>query len=311
MENLKEKILDALLTKSELQSGAELADMFSVSRNAVCKAVHSLIEEGYPIAVKKNKGYELPSKFNKLSKEAINFKSGLSLPVIVYDSTDSTNSQAKRLSINPPFLVCSDAQTEGRVRMGRTFYSPKGGIYFTYCFAPSSSDCQKYLAVTSFAAVAVCLAVKALTGKNCKIKWVNDVYLEGKKLAGILTEATTSLESGMMERIYVGIGINLLPFEQSSLKEGAAFLMTDEIKNDLIASVLKDLFDYERKKEEYMRLYRELSMVIGKKVCLTKDGERLTAVALSVDDEGGLTVRLDKNGKTETIRSGEVSLRPL
>lgn len=133
-------------------------------------------------------------------------------PIYLYDSLESSNLTAKQLALTGAphgTLVLTSHQQAGRGRMGRVFESPAGkGVYLSLLLRPdlSAADAQT---VTIGAAVAVARAVKALCGLELSIKWVNDLYYQGRKVCGILTEAGTDIESGQLEWLVVGIGLNL------------------------------------------------------------------------------------------------------
>ena len=189
----------ALLAQKEgrYASGQELADTLGVSRNAIWKAVKALQAQGYTIESLPSTGYRLRQKADILTRDAICEALHVPLKLHLLDKVDSTNNYAKTLSeLSLPQLVVSEEQTAGRGRLGRSFYSPAGkGIYMSFAFCPQLELSQAML-VTTMTAVAVCRALESLTGLHPKIKWVNDIYLNEKKLCGILTEAETNFETG-------------------------------------------------------------------------------------------------------------------
>ena len=194
-------------------SGQYLAEKLGVSRNAVWKAINSLKNDGYKITSSTNKGYCLSESCDILSQSTIERLCGENTDIKIFESLDSTNNEAKRETANgktdKPLLIISEEQTLGRGRNGRNFYSPKGtGLYFSLVTSPKS-DLTSAVGITSYAAVCVVEAIKELTGTDTKIKWVNDIYLDGKKLCGILTEAVSDFETGTVSNIIIGIGINL------------------------------------------------------------------------------------------------------
>ncbi|HBL83864.1 MAG: biotin--[acetyl-CoA-carboxylase] ligase [Clostridiales bacterium GWF2_38_85] len=316
---LKSEILKELEANRDTDlSGQMLAEKLSVSRNAVWKAVNTLKDEGYTILSGQNKGYRLAENNDLISAEGIkNFlcDKNKQLPVYIYKEIDSTNNEAKRLIANgmtTNALIAAETQTAGRGRFGRQFYSPEQtGIYMTLIVNPQFNINDAVL-ITSAASVAVVRTIEKLTDKKPQIKWVNDVYLDGKKICGILTEATTSFETGTVQSIIIGIGINIstadFPVE---LKDVAAALNPDGItRNKLIATIVDNLLELTDNLTDrsFLDDYRSHSLVIGKHIDYYKNGEKFNAYAAAIDDTGGLVIR-NANGSEETLRSGEITVR--
>lgn len=310
---LKNDILAELLKNNDYVSGENLARKYDKSRAAVWKAVKSLANDGYKIDAVTNKGYRLYESNDVTSQESIQSKLKSNAQVLYYPCVDSTNNVCKKLLAQGKegvFLVVSDQQTAGRGRQGKTFVSPaNSGIYFSLVLRPNTSF-KNAVTATTAASVAVCRTIERLTDKKPQIKWVNDVYLDGKKICGILTEAITNFEDGTVDSVIVGIGINLkegaFPEE---LKDIAGVLNADVNKNQLVAGVVDELIeintgDYEK----FIDYYRTHSMVIGKKIRIIKAGEETFATAVSIDRQGGLEVELE-NGERTVLRSGEISIR--
>ncbi|MDR1131525.1 MAG: biotin--[acetyl-CoA-carboxylase] ligase, partial [Oscillospiraceae bacterium] len=211
--SIKKAVLTMLEKNRERYiSGQEFAETLDVSRTAVWKAVRALREEGHVVGAANNRGYRLDSDL--LSAEGVRaaLPAGYqSCPVSVLSVTDSTNTQAKKLAADGArhgTLLLAEEQTAGRGRSGKRFFSPRGlGLYMSVILRPDAATVSPRL-VTLAAAVSVCRAVEALTGLEPRIKWVNDVYLDGKKICGILTEAVMDMESGGIDSIIVGVGVN-------------------------------------------------------------------------------------------------------
>lgn len=313
--SLKNDILSELFKSNDYISGEFIAEKYDKSRAAVWKAVKSLTKEGYSIDAVTNKGYKLFEDKNITSAQSIKSKMKTSADVLYYPSVDSTNNECKRLLAQGKqgvFLVVSDCQTAGRGRQGKAFVSPANtGIYFSLVIRPNTSF-KNAVTATTAASVAVCMAVEELTDKKPVIKWVNDVYLDGRKICGILTEAITNFEDGTVESVIVGIGINLkegaFPKE---LKDIVGFLDADINKNLLVARVIDNLVkintgDY----KTFIDYYRTHSMVIGQKIRIIKGDEQIEATALAIDQQGGLEVQVE-NGEKTVLRSGEISIRKI
>ena len=309
---LKDELLKALETHRETPvSGQTLAREFSVSRTAVWKAVNELKAQGYDIQAAPNRGYQLSKDDDHLSQSVIESLLKSEIPVYVFDTVDSTLNEAKRRYADGEkrFLIVSDSQTEGRGRRGRQFFSPKGsGLYLTLAL-PLLCSVDAAPSITAYAAVCVCKAIEALTDKQAQIKWVNDVFLDGRKVCGILTEASTSLESGLIETVFIGIGVNVVPCEVTEeLREIIGFLTPDApIRNRLAAGITNRLLEFDANKDRFLDDYRSRSLTIGKRVQCTVGDESFQAVAVGIDILGGLIVQQDK-GEERTLRSGEAKL---
>jgi BirA family biotin operon repressor/biotin-[acetyl-CoA-carboxylase] ligase len=310
---LKDDLLEELEThRGKPLSGQALARKFSVSRTAVWKAVNDLKTRGYRIESATNRGYQLARDDDHLSRSAITRLLSASLPVYVFDAVDSTLSEAKRRyagGMEKRFFIAADSQTEGRGRRGRQFFSPKGtGLYLTLAM-PLQFPAEAAPGITAYAAVCVCRAIESLTGRQGRIKWVNDVFLGGKKICGILTEASASLESGMIEAVFIGIGINVYPCEvPNELQDIVGFLNPEApVRNRLAAAICNELLAFEQNKAIFLNEYRKLSLTIGRRVRCAVGNETFTATAIGIDSLGGLTVRTD-GGEERTLYSGEAKL---
>ena len=330
--SLKESVLNLLQeSKGEYLSGEELSSQLGVSRTAVWKAIRSLREEGYRIDAVTSKGYMFPNTEARISEDELRKY----LParyrnnrILVYDVTDSTNLRARQIAAGAGpdeggsvhgSAVFALRQTAGRGRLGRSFFSPEEGIYLSIVIKPDF-DFSKSVLVTVAAASAVVGAIEKVCGKKAQIKWVNDVYLDGKKVCGILTEGITDLESGQIDYLVIGIGINTtLRGFPAELKKTAGAVEGDYSRPELAAEVITGILDYMEDLDEkaFMEIYRSRSMLIGKDVLVYKGIYRKDpsqelggrpARVLGIDDEGGLEV-IYSDGSRETLRTGEVSVR--
>ena len=238
-------------------------------------------------------------------------------PVHVFESVASTNTLAAEMAQDGAghgtgIFACH--QTQGKGRLGRTFASPdSSGIYMSVILEPSSSN---VVLITTAAAVAVSRAIEKICNQSPSIKWVNDLYLNNKKICGILAEAVTDHKTGTITRIVLGIGINChseaLPQE---LEHIAGAIDGDYSINQLAAEVYNQLMDLanDLDPENFIDEYKDKSMVIGKNITVYKGGysENATGTAahvLNIDNNGGLVV-LYSSGQQETLSTGEISIR--
>ena len=247
-----------------------------------------------------------------LNAEALRERLGSGIDIFYYPSIDSTNTQAKRLIDNgadKKMLLVADEQTNGRGRQGKSFFSPKqSGIYMSYVFHPMK-DFQSSVTVTTAASVAVCRAIEALTDKKPEIKWVNDIYLDGKKICGILCEAISDFEKQRVTSVVVGIGVNITTAEFPDDVENASCLGVDIRRADLISQIIKELEKIvDCGYNSFIDYYRAHSMIVGKEIDYIENSVAVHAKAIAIENDGGLTVEL-KNKEIKTLRSGEISIR--
>ena len=320
----KEKVLQYLEQhKGESISGQDLADKLEVSRTSVWKAINGLKKEGYQIEATTNKGYQLSIDTDLLSEAAIVPLLSEALKghrVIAHKTIDSTNLEAKRIvNEDPTFegVILSEEQTKGRGRLGRVFYSPsESGLYMSLVLRPVA-DLDNATLITTAAAVAVCQAIETLTGKKPQIKWVNDIFLDGRKVCGILTEGIMDMESRTIGTIILGIGLNFrepetdFPDEIQSIagtlfdKKNAAVT-----RNQMVAEILNHFYLLypDLVKRSYLDEYRKRCFVLGEQVTFPQGNETIEAKAIAIDNDGGLVVALP-NGKTKILTFGEISIK--
>lgn len=327
---MKKRIL-ALLRKCDTYvSGQEICDRLNISRTVVWKYIHILQEEGYEIETMKKKGYRFIKAPDCLTSAEI--ISQLSTKVfaqktIHYKEVDSTNEEAKRLAENGAIhgtLVVADYQTRGKGRRGKTWLSSKDTcIYMSLVLRPDM-ETQYASGLTLAAALAVSDGIDRLLEEmdervkcRTKIKWPNDIIINGKKVCGILTEMSGELD--YINHVVIGMGINVnddeFPQEIASM---ATSLKLESKKTQnrakLVAYIMEAL-------EEYYLLYRktnDLSLLleqyneklinVNEKVKLIRRGEEQIRIALGADETGALIVK-DENDIEEKIISGEVSVR--
>jgi len=232
--------------------------------------------------------------------------------LIVYEEIDSTNNAAKQWAQKGApdgSAVVALRQTAGKGRLGRSFYSPSAtGIYMTVILRPSLSLEQSTL-VTSAAAVATARAIEKVTGISVQIKWVNDVYCGENKICGILTEAVSDFELGVVTSVIVGIGINIKTNSFPDDVKNAGALNADVKRADLIGAVADELLgiafgDY----SAFIDYYRSHSMILGKNINFIENGKVTPAKAVAIDETGGLVVKT-ADGVEKTLKSGEISIR--
>ncbi len=304
--------------KGTYLSGEELAIKLNCSRTAVWKAMKTLREEGYEILAVNNRGYALSKENNVLSEEAIRL--GLNKKAVkieVKREIPSTNQYLKQKGIEEECeegsVVVAESQSAGKGRRGRHFYSPgKCGLYMSVLLKPKKTA-QESLKITAAAAVAVCRAVEKVCKVSLGIKWVNDLYLKEKKVCGILTEAVSDFETGDIELVVVGIGLNLkmpkdgFPEELGDiagtvLKEGE---YVD--RNLLVAEIVNELLE-ESEKDGIPKEYIERNIVPGRKAWVAYGQQERSVFAKQILPDGRLLIENEQH-EEEILPCGDVSLR--
>ncbi len=344
-------------------SGEELAQQCGVSRAAVWKAVNALREEGFEITGTTNGGYVLDSS-DVLTTEAVSSAFNAGFPqfagarIEVFKEIDSTLSQAKRWlsecgslrtadgELTPAgknysnAVIVAEKQTAGRGRSGRTFVSPaRTGIYLTVIYAPKGgiTDPAK---ITAFSAVAVCRAIKKLYDIQPSIKWINDIFYNGKKICGILTEGTTNFETGIIEAAVIGIGVNIEDnaeaFDGELSKVAGGLLggtaareggtgtkagctgtsnatLHSVTRAQLAAQIAGETLQVlSEPADQVIAEYKVLSFIIGREVevhTLIDSAQGIyKATAVDIDQNAALVVQLP-DGTRRRLISGEVSLK--
>jgi BirA family biotin operon repressor/biotin-[acetyl-CoA-carboxylase] ligase len=242
-----------------------------------------------------------------------------SLPIRleVFKSIDSTNLELKRRAAEAEGLVvAASEQTGGMGRLGRKFSSPsETGIYFSILLKPQIDNSEVTL-LTTIAALAVCEAIEKHTDKKPGIKWVNDVFIDGKKVNGTLTQASFSVENLAPEYVIVGIGINVYEPDggfDPEIKDIAGAVLESRqgnMKNKILAGVLNRYFHYYQnfEKKEFISEYKKRSIVIGKDVSVVTPTSSRRARVLDIDDKCRLIVRYE-DGSEEAVSTGEISIR--
>lgn len=321
---LKEQVLNELEKNiGNSISGTALADRLYVSRGAIWKAVKSLRSDGYEISAVTNKGYSLSANSNILSKAGImpylSDKTKNSIMLDIRNTVTSTNTVLKEIALSggkQGYVLISERQTAGKGRLGRSFYSPNDtGIYMSILLRPKMTI-EDSLLITTSAAVAVSRAIENLCEKEAKIKWVNDVFVEDRKVCGILTESSLDFESGRLEYAVVGIGVNISKpkndFPDEIINTAGGFL--DNIKGNvrcrLIAEILNEFIGHieNLSSKYYLDEYKRRSFLIGQNITVIKPSGNKKAKAIDIDNKARLVVEYaDKS--IEHLLSGEVSIR--
>ena len=319
----------ALLRASEgaFLSGEELSRRLGLSRTAIWKAVDALRKDGYDIEARTSMGYRLVATPDALTEAEIRPllqpTAFVGRELRCFDEIDSTNTYAKQIALEGAVdgtVVVANCQTSGRGRMDRSFQSPRDkGIYLTVLLRPDLPT-ERLMPVTALAGVAVCRAVEQACGVRPGLKWPNDPVLGGRKLCGILTELSVEAETGRLQYLVLGIGINVLHTAEdfspdvAAMATSLAMELGRPVSRPALAAALIGELDklYTSLRagdlSDYLAEYRRDCVNLGKTVQLLSPAGRETVTAVDVDPEFGLVVRRP-DGTEKTVRSGEVSVR--
>jgi len=232
-----------------------------------------------------------------------------------FDTIDSTNTYLKSVADkrSEGHIVIAGEQSAGRGRLGRSFFSPPGsGVYMSILLKPTL-DPDKAVYITAAAAVAVAEAIEETANKDARIKWVNDIYIDGKKICGILTEAV--FDRDKMKHAVLGVGINIRAPEggfPDEIKDiaGSVFDSADEdAMRSLICAFVKRFFAYYKAidEREYLSTYRKKMLYLGERINVISPTETYAATLISVNDDFSLNVMTDNGEKR--VFSGEISIR--
>ena len=323
---LKDEVLSALdAADGAVVTGGELGERFSVSRAAIWKAINALKENGYTIESIEKRGYRLISTNDILSELSIRKRLHtrfLGNRIEILKTVDSTNTYMKARdlpSMAEGFTVIADGQTGGRGRRNRGFSSlPGEGLYISLLLKPDIPPADTRF-LTICAALAVSRALKTACGVESQVKWVNDVYCEGLKICGILTEGAVSVEQQTMTYVVIGMGINTgtLPEEIQGIATSVQRLTGKKPDRSVLAAELLshmetiylDLTAHNRK-QALLDEYRERQFIFGRTVDIVTPGTGFTfrAVPTEIDDDGALVVR-NEAGEILHLCSEEVSLK--
>lgn len=317
--SVKEQVLKQLEdNKGDYISGGDLSKKLSVSRNAIWKAIQSLLEDGYLIESTPRKGYLLKEESDILSTQSINKYLKSDLDVTVLSSCTSTNDvlvDMAKQGAKHGTVVISTEQTKGKGRTGKSFYSPKDtGVYISILLRPDIPATESLFFTTS-AAVATAKAIEDVSNKEAKIKWVNDVFIEGKKVCGILTEGSLNVETNKLDYAVVGIGINIIPPKGGFPKDikkiaTTVFDKKADSKNKtsiLIAHLLDYYMDYYKNPDNYLEEYINRSCILGNMITVSKGNNKFKAKAIDIDSKCRLKIE-NEYGEVVLLSYGEVSI---
>lgn len=321
----RNKLLECLKTdKDGWISGEILSNQLKVSRAAIHKHIKKLRQDGYNIESSTKKGYRIGEYHDLISVHEIQnnlaTKTFGRKKILVLKETDSTNMQAKKLAAEGEpegTIVIAESQHAGRGRKGREWFSPIGsGIYSSMILRPQIPPTEAP-GITLMTAVAAAESLISVMGIPVKIKWPNDILLNGKKMIGILTEISTEMDS--VDYIVVGIGINVNTLASdfpAALQHTATSLYAETGSRYSRVGLFKTFL---QQFEKYYDLFKQKGFdgirdrwkshtdIIGKNVTVRKIGEEITGCIIDIDAEGVLILK-DAAAKVHRIFSGDLIL---
>ncbi len=228
-------------------------------------------------------------------------------------STNLTARESLSLCDTAPRLITADSQSGGRGRTGKSFLSPEGGIYMTLALR-SDLPLSDATRVTPAVAVALIRALRSVCHLECGIKWVNDIYVDSKKLAGILVESVNDYDAMRSRYLIIGIGINhaVTPHVTDSSVPAVSLrdLGVHVTAEEITAAVTAEILNLQREgfaAASFMDEYRRSSVVLGKEIRFTENGVTHTGIVRAILDDGSLDVLRD--GETVRLFGGEISVR--
>lgn len=236
--------------------------------------------------------------------------------LFAFKKIDSTNIYAKTLAsegYKDGTVVVAREQTAGKGRLGRTFFSKRGGLYFSVILRPYKS-LNDTVFITTAAAVAAARAIEKVSGKKCEIKWVNDIYINSKKVCGILTEGAITPD-GSLDYAILGVGINLFApkggFPSNLPLAGSVFdkkILKNKIKKEILAIFLAEFYRFYENidKKEFIAEYQSRSLLTDKEITYQKEGSQYKARVVGIDDNANLIV--ENNSGIEKISHGEIQI---
>ena len=326
IEQTNEELILSFLAEGgdDYTSGEALSDKLGLSRAAVWKHVEALRQKGYRIEAAPARGYrlvEVPDRLTALELSPLLNTHDLGRVIHAFETIGSTNEHAYHLAQEGAFhgeVVVSEHQTAGRGSRGRTWVSPPGkNLYFSLVLRPELPP-QRASELTLLTAVALAETLRD-AGCEARIKWPNDGQVEGRKIAGILTEL--SAEPDRVHFVIVGVGVNLnstraeMPAELAEIATSLAEARGDQVPRALFTAALWTRL------EEWLDLHadegfspvrarwKELSCTLGQEVLVRSEHQELRGVAEDIDEAGALLVKTDRG--LQRVLAGDVEqVRP-
>lgn len=321
---MKRKLLKFLKeNKGTFISGEEIATELGVSRTSIWKIIKQMKEEGYKIDSAPRKGYKLILDEDIINAQELNIELADSMyhnKIHYFEEIGSTSTYAKELAskeCESGSLIISELQVDGRGRLGRNWESPKGsGIWMSLVLKPDLAP-TKASKITQITAAAVVLAVNKIYKLDAKIKWPNDIVIDGKKICGILTEMNAELNHINYVVVGIGVNVNTEEFPSDLIDKATSIAKVTSEKSNRIPLIGEILKAFEELYIEYLNGYdfekileinKKYSATIGNEVVVTRRNDVVRGFAYDLNNEGELLIRKEDD-QIETVYYGEVSVR--
>lgn len=314
---MQKKIIDLLKKKQGYVSGDQISQRLGITRQGLWKHIQELKEIGYDIVAVPHLGYQLISSPDRLFDFEVSRNLStkfIGRKIYYFDSLASTMTPAMELGIEGApegALVIAEAQEKGRGRLGRAWVSPKyKGIYLSLILRPRVLPVQTTI-FTLLAAVSICEAVRKISGLSPRIKWPNDILIEGRKLGGILTELNA--ETDKVNFIILGIGLNVNN-DKKSLIEGAVSLKEQAgvcfdrtaLLQEILRKIEENYLLFQKEDApSIVEKWRRHALTLGRRVKVSSRRGEIEGEAFDIDTDGGLLIRRD-SGTTEKVMAGDV-----
>ena len=310
---------------SEYLSGQDLSDVLKISRVAVWKHIKKIQTLGYKIESKQKLGYRLIDNTEKLLPWEItrDLKTKLiGKRVYYFEEIDSTQNFAQNIAADKKengTIIIAEKQTSGRGRLDRKWTSPKGGIWFSLIIHPKF-DVSSSTLIPILSAVALSKSIKSVLGIETEVKWPNDITMNGKKVAGVLVDA--SFQTNSIDYLILGIGINFdidAKKLEKRLTKTPNFYGIDSLRGkenktppktllkEFLLQFEKNLFQLDKgEKSKIVKEWTKRAAGIGKKITINTSNGKISGISQGIDNDGALKIKT--RNETKKIYVGDVVL---
>ncbi|MDI7241843.1 bifunctional biotin--[acetyl-CoA-carboxylase] ligase/biotin operon repressor BirA [Providencia huaxiensis] len=318
--NIPLQLID-ILADAQVHSGEQLGEQLGMTRSAINKHIKTLRSWGLNIETIAGKGYKLPYQINLLSKEAIK-KQVDGVNIIVEPVIDSTNQyMLERInSLKSGDTCLAEYQSAGRGRRGRQWISPFGCNLYLSMYWKLDQGPAAAVGLSLVVGIVIAEALNKISQDKVKVKWPNDLYMNDKKLAGILVELTG--KTGDAAHIIIGVGINIgmnknnienantITQEWSSLRDEVENIERNELSANIIKSLRESLVIFEREGlKPFLERWFKLDNFLNRPVKLLIGNDIITGIERGINEQGALLLQKD-NDEIIPYIGGEISLRP-
>ncbi len=307
------KVVQAL-ADGEYHDGTTIGDKLSITRSAVWKTIERLKSYGVAVDAVKGKGYALSEPLILLNARKIKQSAATDVPLEIFESIASTNDYLRGHSSKKPLMVClAEQQTQGKGRLGRTWQSPFGlNLYFS-CLYRFEKDVSELAGLSLVSGLAVAKTLNEFA-PGFTVKWPNDVFYQGDKIAGSLIEVQAESHGACYAVIGIGVNANMLQEENITQPFTSLRKITGKMidRNELCARLLKHLLaDLQvfsvSGLSSFMSQWVALDSLTGKTVTLLRANQSIAGNVSGVNAQGHLLLNVD--GELQAFSSGDVTVK--